>query len=155
MQPRPLLSTLLGWVDCLCSTFGWPCRKFREGRGCSWCSQGHGSTTVDRRQTVILNGEGAAIQTNSMSQLGGSDPKMLPTSVNQSFQFTHTVPFLPEGAHSTVACVLGWVPTQLQDASGATSSLPSSVLAPSDSLLSLGPHLHSPSCGEAPSALDV
>lgn len=72
-----------------------------------------------RRQTAILSGEGAVIQTDSMSQLGGSDPRVLPTSVNQFFQFTHC-PFLPEGTRCTRVPGPGWVPTQLRHASGAS-----------------------------------
>ena len=77
-----------------------------------------------RTWAVTLSGEAAVTETGSMSQLGGLDPQVLLTSVNWSFHFPDTVPFLLEDTCSTMVAAWAGFPQQLQDASGATSSPP-------------------------------
>ena len=53
-------------------------------------------------------------QTDSVSQLGGSDPKVPLTSLNWSFQCPHTACFLLESTHSTMVADRAGFPQQLQ-----------------------------------------
>lgn len=125
-------------------------QEITEGRGSPWCSLGHGSSKVDKEADCYTQWGGSCSSDWQHVPAGWLKSQSATNSCESVLSVhTHWL-FLPKGIHCTMASGLGWVPTQLQDASGATKSPPSWVLAPSDSLLS---HLPSHSCGETPQCI--
>jgi hypothetical protein len=105
VQHKPLLSITQGWDEFSLLHLGVALQDSQKSENVLGATEPQQLHSLQGSQ-LLGSGEGAAIQTGSLSQLGGSDPKVLPRSVNQSFQFTYTTPFSLR-AH-TAPWWLGW-----------------------------------------------